>query len=319
MDISSKDDRISVILPTHNRPDMLSAAINSVLGQTYDNWVAWIVDDASQPPAEIPTDPRIHKLRREISIGGAGSKNAGASLTDSEILAFLDDDDLYAPTYLQRAAEVLKINPEVDVVFMGVSWFGPRGQAGQAAYDQAMQSLLAHLAPETTTCGALLLDGKRLFSSLLRTVPMAFQRPVVRRAAYQRIGPYQTDILLWDCDWALRAALETKCALLPEGLYLQRAEGQGFSSRQDRRTEHLKSNVLMKERLFSAGLTREQQRTVRKSLAELWFGAAWSSYQEGAISQSLEYLWSSAKIKPGFAHLKLLTRLSLRRFGLGSY
>lgn len=126
-------------------------------------------------------------------------------------------------------------------------------------------------------------------------------------------------MLLWGCDWALRAALNAKCAFVPEGLYLQRAEGQGFSSQQTRSVEHLQSNILMKERLLAKTLARERQRALEQSLSDLWFGAAWNHYLENRISESARCLWKSTKVKPGLAHLKLLARLAFSKFRSAIY
>lgn len=301
--------RISVVLPTHNRPELLAEAVASISAQAYDDWELIVVDDASSPPAHLPEGIRARVIRSESSRGGAESKNRGASMATGDLLAFLDDDDLYAPTYLERAVAVLSENPDLDLVFMGVSWFGERGAAGQRAYDDAMQNLLARLKPYSCRSGALIFDRARLFAGLLRAVPMAFQRPVVRRTSFERIGPYQPDILLWDCDWAIRAALHGNCALVTDGLYLQRAAGQGFSSQHDRRAEHLRSNVLMKERLLQSHLAPWQRQEVCAALAELWFGAAWSSCQNDDQDAALRHLWNSAKIRPRAAHLKLLARI----------
>ncbi|MDP3687195.1 MAG: glycosyltransferase, partial [Sulfurimicrobium sp.] len=55
--------RISVIIPTHNRPVLLAEALTSLLAQTFTDWEAVIVDDASSPPATVDDkDARIHVL-----------------------------------------------------------------------------------------------------------------------------------------------------------------------------------------------------------------------------------------------------------------
>lgn len=316
MRTSSSSPRISVVLPTHDRPDLLAEAIESVRAQTHGNWQLIVVDDASTPPAAVPDDARIEIIRNASSCGGAQSKNIGARHATGDLLAFLDDDDLYAPTYLERASAALSENSEIDVVFMGVSWFGERGEAGQRAYEKAMESLIANLSPFTTRGDVVVFDREKLFNGLLRTVPMAFQRPVLRRSMFERVGSYQPDILLWDCDWAIRAALQAKCALISDGLYLQRAAGQGFSSQHDRRTEHLRSNVLMKKRLLQTPLSAAQHSATKEALKDLWFGAAWSSYRDGKLAIALEYLWNSARINPTPAHLKLLIRIALGKLKL---
>ena len=317
MSTSTRSPSVTVVLPTHDRPRLLAEAIASVRAQTWENWDLIVVDDASDPPASIPDDPRCALIRNVRSRGGAEAKNAGAFQARGDVLAFLDDDDLYAPSYLQRAVAALAEDPELDVVFMGVSWFGERSEAGQRAYEQAMGALLSTLHPFSSPRGGVLaFEPAELFRGLLRTVPMAFQRPVVRRSSFERIGPYQADILLWDCDWAIRAALQARCGLVTDGLYMQRASGQGFSSKSDRQREHLRSNALMKQRLLEGKLEAEGQAAVRDALVELWFGAAWSSSQGGDQARALEYLWNSARIRLELGQLRLLARILARAIGL---
>lgn len=115
--------RVSVILPTHNRPVLLAEALTSLLTQTFTDWEVLIVDDASTTPVTIDEvdDKRIHILRHSSSQGGAAAKSTGIKGATTDILAFMDDDDLYAPQYLERSLGILDRNPNLDVVFMGVS------------------------------------------------------------------------------------------------------------------------------------------------------------------------------------------------------
>ncbi|BAN36773.1 family 2 glycosyl transferase [Sulfuricella denitrificans skB26] len=307
--------RVSVIIPTHNRPVLLAEALTSLLAQTFTDWEALIVDDASTTPVTIDEgDKRIRVLRHSSSQGGAAAKNAGIKDASAEILAFLDDDDLYAPQYLERALGILDRNPNLDVVFMGVSWFGTAGSWGQRNYDEAMAKTLA-LAQGKALEEGVITFGDRLLDALLKSVPMAFQRPVVRKRALERIGPYRPDCLLWDCDWAISAALNASTAFLPDGLYLQRAEGQGYSSRGNRRLEHLASSIEIKDRfLQNAHHGLYPQRLIpqfRKAAAMAWFDLAWHHYQQNNRRRAFGALWASELRQFSLPHLKLLVRLML--------
>ncbi|PZU51439.1 MAG: hypothetical protein DI561_16950 [Thauera sp.] len=301
---------VSIVLPTHNRPRLLEEAINSLLAQTYSNWKLFVVDDASEPPAEATQDSRITILRNVNSTGGAAAKNIGIEHSQGEIVAYLDDDDLYAPMYLETAVRFLNNHPDFDLVFMGVSWFGERGEAGEKAYQHAMASLFDAAPPEPIADDEFFFPNDKLFEALLRTVPMAFQRPVVRRSALRKIGNYQTDVLLWDSDWAIRAALRANCALINSGLYLQRAQGQGFSSQQNRYAEHFSSNVKMKERLLKDLLTGRQRKLVKESVSELWFDAAWTACRDGDLRLAFRNMINSAKISFRIKHFKLAARIA---------
>jgi hypothetical protein len=88
---------------------------------------------------------------------------------------------------------------------------------------------------------------------------MAFQRPVVRACALREIGPYEALCFSWDCDWALRAALHGKAALLNVALYRQRVDGQQYSSRPSRERDRLLSVIESKDRLV-LGLPKNDHR-----------------------------------------------------------
>lgn len=302
--------RVSVILPTHNRPDLLREALTSLHGQTFPDWEAVIVDDASSPAVEFsPKDVRIRIFRHDTAQGGAAAKNTGIQSARGEILAFLDDDDCYAPRYLERALDILDQHPEIDVVFMGVTWFGRYSTWGQTNYDQAMakfQALAGGMVSGTLT----VFDGA-LVHALLKSIPMALQRPVVRKSALSRIGNYRADCLLWDCDWAMEAALNARTALLSEGLYRQRADGQGYSSKRGRTVEHLQSGIAIKDRLWSAGRHPQYRDAFRHAAAGAWFDLAWHYYQHGSRTKALQALLHSAHRSFSLAHLKLLARLAL--------
>jgi len=153
-----------------------------------------------------------------------------------------------------------------------------------------------------------------LLPALLKSVPMAFQRPVVRKSALSRIGGYRPDCLLWDCDWAIRAALVARAGLIHEELYRQRAEGQGYSSKRDRIIEHLQSGIAIKDRLWRHSLAGQHSQycaVFRCAAADSWFDLAWHYYQQGERFQAVLALLQSARRHFSPNHVKLLARLML--------
>lgn len=309
---------VSVILPTHNRPALLQEAIESVRLQTFHYWELIVVDDGSTPPVERdPTwaqDERIRLIRQSPPRGGAAAKNTGGQAASGTVLAFLDDDDKYAPTYLERALSVLDSQPDMDMVFMGVNWFGADAQREGNAYREAMSKTLAEAHAHHAE-GHLMRFGETLLNALLNRVPMAFQRPFVRRTAFKQVGGYRENCLLWDCDWAIRAALDLRTALLDEPLYMQRAENQGYSSKHERELEHLLSGLEIREYLLAQSKQRPAwsrwQRHFTESMARVLFNLAYYHYRKGNRSQALLALSRSAVIRPRLAHLKFLGRLIL--------
>jgi len=245
---------VSIIIPTHNRPDLLEEAIKSIALQSITDWEAIIVDDNSTPAVDQSSiqkkfGDKFKVIHHQSSKGGALAKNTGIETAKGDYIAFLDDDDLYAPTYLEKAIKTLKENPQLDTLFMGVSWFGENAEWAQNDYNSTMQKTLSDTESTETAENLLQFNGS-LFNALLKRIPMAFQRPVTHKQTLEKIGNYQ-NTLLWDCEWALRASLNGTCGLLTDGLYQQRTAGQGYSSTPNRRLDHMLSNLQMKRDLYT--------------------------------------------------------------------
>lgn len=93
----------SVIIPTHDRLDLLLQAVESVRAQTLENWELIVVDDGSPTMPELPSDQRIRLLANEDSQGPAAARNRGLADVAGRYVAFLDDDDLWTPDRLEHA------------------------------------------------------------------------------------------------------------------------------------------------------------------------------------------------------------------------
>lgn len=100
---------VSVVTPTYNRADRISRAIDSVLGQTYQELEHIIVDDAStddtQSVVEGYDDDRIRYIRHETNQRQAAARNTAIEAAEGEYVAFLDSDDEWRPTKLEKQVD----------------------------------------------------------------------------------------------------------------------------------------------------------------------------------------------------------------------
>lgn len=103
---------VSVIIPTYNRCERLKLTIESVLKQTYQDFELLICDDGSTDDTHEMVmafnDKRIRWLEGPNSGGPATPRNTGIAEARGEWLAFLDSDDLWESTKLERQLEVVK-------------------------------------------------------------------------------------------------------------------------------------------------------------------------------------------------------------------
>ena len=105
---------VSIIMPTYNCGRFFAESIRSVLAQTYTNWELIIVDDCStdntEDVVESFDDPRIHYLQNEQNEGAALTRNRALREAKGRYIAFLDSDDLWLPTKLERQIAFMKQN-----------------------------------------------------------------------------------------------------------------------------------------------------------------------------------------------------------------
>lgn len=110
---------VSVIIPTHNRPEYLAEAIDSVLTQTYTDLEVIVVDDGSEhTTAETVSayrDPRVRLLRQEKQ-GRSLARNRGIEAARSRFIAFLDDDDLFLPHRLRFQLDHFAAHPQTEAI-----------------------------------------------------------------------------------------------------------------------------------------------------------------------------------------------------------
>ncbi len=94
---------LSVVIPTHDRPDRVGDAVRSVLDQDYPAVEVVVVDDGSGPDTADALDritdaePRVVVVRHDEPRGSSAARNAGMDASRGELVGFCDDDDTWLP------------------------------------------------------------------------------------------------------------------------------------------------------------------------------------------------------------------------------
>ena len=112
--------RISVVLPVHNRADVLARAIESVLAQRLREFELVIVDDGSTDysvrVAKSFSDDRIKLVELGENRGGNVARNAGVRAASAPLIAFLDSDDAYLPEKLAIVVAEFDKSPKLELL-----------------------------------------------------------------------------------------------------------------------------------------------------------------------------------------------------------
>ena len=186
---------ISVVIPTYNRAALLRAAVQSVLGQTYDSWELVVVDDGSTDETaaylDTLTDARVRHVVRAHSGNAALTRNFGARAARGSHVAFLDSDDLWRPEKLVLQMEDLEARPECGWSYTGVALVDEGGRELHPAGGRPWMARRGWILEDVVDRPAL----------------VATSSVLVRRQLFETVGGFNESLLrCHDLDLWIRLA-----------------------------------------------------------------------------------------------------------------
>lgn len=121
--------KISIIIPTFNRRDYITTALDSVLKQTHKDYEIIIIDDGSNDDTKDVLKPYQNNIRYfyQGNKGIPTTRNRGIREAGGDYIAFLDSDDYWLPKKLERQMECFSKNPDYGMVATRCSSIRPDG------------------------------------------------------------------------------------------------------------------------------------------------------------------------------------------------
>ncbi|HEY8600248.1 MAG TPA: glycosyltransferase family A protein [Thermomicrobiales bacterium] len=198
---------VSVIVPVYNGARFLAAALDSVLAQIYTHYELIVVDDGStDESAAIAGRYPAARVISQTNRGTAGARNVGLTIARGELIAFLDQDDLWLPEKLRTQVDRHLAEPELGYT---------------------LTRLHAFLEPGDAWPTTLKRDQTEGF------FPSCW---MVRAATFAQIGHFDQDFAYAeDYEWLSRARdAGVPTTMLDETLVLRRIHGLNQSRHVDR-------------------------------------------------------------------------------------
>lgn len=203
---------VSAVIPTRNRPELLLRAVHSALQQTYANLEVVVVidgpDQATSAALAELTESRLRVVQLQASVGGSDARNCGVQQAKGEWIAFLDDDDEWLPTKIEKqmaaAHQTESMLPLVSCLFFG------RTPNGQFVWPRRTPLAGEPLSEYLFTRRSVFFGEGQLQTSLI-LAPKRLLEEVPFTSGLRR---HQ------DTDWYLRVAAhpEVKIQFVPEPL-----------------------------------------------------------------------------------------------------
>lgn len=143
--------KVSVIIPTYKRSELLADAIKSVTSQTEEDIEIIVVSDGVDEKTQNvvrklqKNDNRILYFDYPKSKGGNYARNFGVKKSLSDIIAFLDDDDTWNNLKIQRQLEILNKNEKIGLVYTGINQIYPEKNISFKSNPQFEGSMSKHI------------------------------------------------------------------------------------------------------------------------------------------------------------------------------
>ena len=198
------DTLVSVILPTYNRADFISAALDSLFAQTHQRWECIIIDDGSTDNTieilESCKDPRIVYVFQENQ-GVSSARNTGIDICNGNVIALLDSDDEWLPRKLEKQLVYMTENG-FEICQTDEIWIR-NGKRVNPKYKYSK--------PEGW-----------FFEASLEMCLISPSCTMFTRKAWEEIGPFDVEMpSCEDYDMWLRACLKYPIGLLSEQLTIK--------------------------------------------------------------------------------------------------
>jgi glycosyltransferase involved in cell wall biosynthesis len=179
---------VSVIIPTYNRAKFVGDAIQSVLDQTFTDYEIIVVDDGSTDNTKAILGQFKDKIRYiyQENQGVSAARNRGIQAAQGEYIAFLDSDDLFLPTKLEKQIAYLLQNPDIGLV-----------HSSFIIIDEFGRQMAVRVKEES----------KDMYRRFLLTSTIATSSVIMPRQVIDQIGGFDTTLsLAEDVDFETRVA-----------------------------------------------------------------------------------------------------------------
>ncbi len=199
----------SVIIPLYNKAPYIRKTVESILGQTFDDYELIIIDNRSTDgSSEIVagfTDPRIRIVQLEENVGVSIARNKGVTLSTAPYVCFLDADDWWATKFLEEMAGLIERHPDAGIYGTNY-WIVKNGKKRLATIGVDKE----FIEGEINYC--------QVYSKTL-CMPLTSITVAIPRAVFDETNGFNPQLKLGeDFDLWIRIALKHKVVLLNKPL-----------------------------------------------------------------------------------------------------
>jgi glycosyltransferase involved in cell wall biosynthesis len=283
----SETPKVSIIIATYNRANLLPATIESVLQQRFQDFDVIVVDDGSTDGTEQALQPyRDHLFYiRQDNCGPSAARNTGVKIARAPWIAIQDSDDLCAPNYLDSLYGFASAHQDCGMVFANGAYLGGKQHNRETIIPSAKSSRLAA-------------QGVRLEDLFEKSI-VRLQASLISKACYDAIGGHDESLRIsMDLDLAFRILMRYPVAYLDDVVFYYRKHEGNIGRNQEVR---LLENIRVIEKLvrdFPQAKAMLGEGKVSRRLAYRYYRLAKSRIKEGRKGEAREALKQAVALSP---------------------
>ncbi|MEM9907315.1 MAG: glycosyltransferase family A protein [Cyanobacteria bacterium P01_D01_bin.44] len=284
--------KVSVIIPAYNSMAFLPETLDSVLTQTFADFEVLIVNDGSTDQlvewASGLSDHRV-RLINQANQGCAIARNTGILSSRGAYIAFLDADDIWEPTKLEKQVAILESSPNIGLVNTWISNIDAQGDrvgklSGSDAEGYVWESVIED---NPIMCGSI---------------------PMIRRQCFERVGLFDQSLRsAEDWDMWIRIAEKYEFAVVKGPLVRYRVHAH---SKSHNLQLHLQSRLKVIEKAFQK---KVPNRAIQKDkvYGHVFLSVAYRALQKHDFETALDLKKQALKYYPNLFYSKVFHRLGV--------
>lgn len=169
--MSKNEALVSIVMPAYNCEKYVIEAIDSVLAQTYSNWELLVIDDGSKDNTlriinEFGNkDSRIKALPNDKNMGVSATRNRGIDLASGDWIAFLDSDDMWEPSKLEKQFKAAQ-ESSAEFLFTGSSYVNEESKPFKGIFEVPEKVSFKMLRNQNVISCSSVLIKKKFFENI---------------------------------------------------------------------------------------------------------------------------------------------------------
>ena len=266
-----KKPLVSVIIPAYNSASYIEEALNSIFDQTFKDFEVIVVDDGSTDTTKRILEKYGERIRYYYQKNGgpASARNHGIREAHGQYIAFLDADDLWLPTKLEKQLALFQRNEQLGMVTTGACSFDEKGVYGYSTNKR-----------KTLMTGDI---ARNIFLHSNIGTPTV----LVRKEVFDTIGLFEENIRQGEDDnmW-IRIAANYEVELIDEALIKVRNHPQRMTLNKEELLESVQANIQLLKTRYGEKVKSKIAEAIPQKISYIQFAIGYGYYESGNYSKA---------------------------------